>query len=109
MGWFEEKAKQVSPAVVVAFGIELVSRYGKAGELREMLEFAEAVATERAERYVSKVFYDSKAGLCTFELVDGVLRGDPVGRVLWAAADSTIRHFDLFDMSGGLIFQHEDA
>ncbi|SFK45570.1 hypothetical protein [Azotobacter beijerinckii] len=102
MGYFEEKAEQVSPAVVVAFGIELCSRYGKAAELREMLAFAEAVAIERAERYVSKVFYDSAANLCTFELADGVQRFDPVGCVLWEAADSTIEQFELFEVIGGL-------
>jgi len=102
MGWFEEKAEQVSPAHVVAFGIELVSRHGKASELREMLAFAEAVAARQAERYVSKVFYDSAANLCTFELVEVVQQFDPVGRVLWEAADSTIEQFELFGVIGGM-------
>lgn len=103
MGFFEEKAEQVSPAQVVAFGIELHSRYGKVAELREMLAFAEAVATERAERYVGKVFYDSAANLCTFELRNGVQQFDPVGRMLWAAADSTIEQFEMFGAIGGMM------
>lgn len=102
MGWFEEQVEQVSPAVVVAFGIELLSRHGKAAELREMLAFAEAVAAKQAERYVSKVFYDSAANLCSFELAEVVQQFDPVGRVLWAAADSTIEQFEMFEVIGGL-------
>ena len=101
--FFEEKSEQVVPGAMAAFGIQLLSRYGRARELREMLDFAERTARLGAQRYVISVFYDSQACLCTFELADIVRQGDPVGRALWAAADESIEQFEMFGVIGGLM------
>lgn len=64
---FDEKAPQLSTRTLTAFGIELETRYGKCDEMIEMLEFTHLAAERGAAAFVKKLFYDSKAGLCTFE------------------------------------------
>lgn len=76
--WFDEKAGQVYPGVMVAFGIPIESRYSKVVEVSEMLEFARAVAKSGVAHYVTGVFYDSKCGVCTVRLEGSVEVGDLV-------------------------------
>jgi hypothetical protein len=45
--WAGEKVPEVEPTGLAAFGIDIISRYGKARELFEMLEFCEGVAKLR--------------------------------------------------------------
>jgi len=84
--WFGEKDTQVSPAQFEAFGVSVWSRYGKAGEIAEMLLFVRDVAWEGLESVLEQVFYDSKADLCTFEFSpDFDLKGHKADTVLSCA------------------------
>ena len=90
--YFEEKATQVTPESVMAFGIPLISRYGKACELSDMLLFANEVAHAGLEKRVTKVFYDSKACLCSFEFTSDL---DPREEaILYKAAKKNIAQFE---------------
>lgn len=100
--WFGEKSRQAYPGVMVAFGIELNSRYDRAHELVEMLQFAECAAKAGCEKYVKKVLYDSKADLCTFNLAPEVRDGDLIAERLLKCAKLTIRQFDWF----GVVLGH---
>ena len=95
--YFEEKASQVEPGDLVAFGINLISRYSKAGELIEMLSFAQQAALAGVADAVEEVFYDSKACICSFKFTRDISLGDPIERKLLAAAKATIGQFDWFD------------
>ncbi len=92
--YFDEKAGQVEPGDLVAFGINIISRYSKAGELIEMLSFAKQAALAGVADSVDEVFYDSKACLCTFKFNGDITLGDPVERKLFTAAKETIDQFD---------------
>lgn len=94
---FSDKGHQVSPDTIDAFGISLNSRYGKCGEMVEMLQFAEAAAVGAVAHYVKEVSYDSKASICAFELDESVTEGSEIERELFAIAKKTIRHFFWFD------------
>ena len=95
--YFDEKASQVEPGNLVAFGINLISRYSKAGELIEMLSFAQKAALAGVAGTVEEVFYDSKACLCSFKFRQDISLGDPIERKLFAAAIESIGQFDWFD------------
>lgn len=92
--YFDEKASQVEPGNLVAFGINLVSRYSKVGELIEMLSFAQKAALAGVADAVKEVFYDSKACVCSFKFNGNIAPGDPIERKLFAAAKETIDQFD---------------
>ena len=107
--WFGEKSSQIEPCVLKAFGIEIFSRYGQSSELIQMMQFAEECAKRKVEHYVQKVFYDSKACMCSFELDDAVKEGDAVANAIHAAASETIGQYLWFDMvehCGELIDQY---
>ena len=97
---FGEKSHQVKPGNLIAFGIEIDSRYCKAYELIEMINFARLVAEEGISHYVFSVFYDSQACLCTFTLDPVVLENDPIGQKILKAAKESIGQFELFDNIG---------
>lgn len=94
--YFDEKSQQVSPSSLDVFGIDISSRYGKANEIIEMINFSRLAAQSNVAHYVNNIFYDSKANLCTFELATSVKLGDPVANVLKIAALETIGQFDWF-------------
>jgi hypothetical protein len=71
MNWFGEKAQQVDAGPMKAFGVKILSRYQRASEIREMLDFCEGLARMRLAQYVMRVFYDSGADLCSIESVPG--------------------------------------
>ncbi|MGS5088239.1 hypothetical protein ACVC7V_17285 [Hydrogenophaga sp. A37] len=91
--WFGEKSTQLDISGLTAFGIPVSTRYGRSGEMVEMVEFAEALAKERLEGYVKNVFYDSKADICDIEFTDSRLQGTPVDDAMLAAAKKTISQF----------------
>jgi hypothetical protein len=91
--WFDEKTQQVMPDTITAFGIKLVSRYGQAGELRDMLLFAELAAEEGLADRVDQLFYDSKACLCIPEFVPGYEFGSPDDAVLFKCALKSLTQF----------------
>lgn len=94
---FDEKAEQVSPNILIAFGITLHSRYGKAMELSQMLDFASSVAWVGHEKLVKELFYDSKACLCTFEFTHKIKIGEPIEIELLSIAKKTIGQFMWID------------
>lgn len=93
MDYFDEKAHQVSPAAVNAFGINLMTRYAKADELVEMLNFAKLAAVAHLHTLVKELFYDSKACLCTIELEDESQWHSDEGLQLRECAARSIRQF----------------
>lgn len=62
--WFTEKPYQVDICSFRAFGIEIMSRHGKAREVVEMLRFCEALAKDGLNDFVENCFYDGNADLC---------------------------------------------
>lgn len=98
--FFAEKAAQVNPGGLESFGIAISSRYSKASELVQMLEFTEQAALNNVAHYVQSVFYDSKACICSFELEASVKEGDPVCQAIEDAARSTVSQFELFGIVG---------
>ncbi|TXG87844.1 MAG: hypothetical protein E6R10_07210 [Rhodocyclaceae bacterium] len=92
-GWFRGKGQQVTPATIVAFGIPIQSRYSKAREVVEMLEFARLAAESGVAGYVSSVFYDSKSCCCTIEPNEEAKRQAIVLHTIYACADRTISMF----------------
>lgn len=98
--YFGEKTHQVIPESLIAFGMDISSRYGKAQELIQMIQFAQEACKQGVSNYVKSVFYDSKAGICTFELDPAVKAGDRVAEALWRAAKKTISQFDMLGSVG---------
>jgi len=92
--YFDEKAEQVDTGHLVAFGIKIISRYSKAGELIEMLSFAKKAALAGVADSVQEVFYDSNACFCTFEFNGDIVPGDPIEQKIFAAAKATISQFE---------------
>ncbi len=88
--WFGEKTEQVDSDAIVAFGIPIESRYSKEIEVSEMLKFASTVAKARIAHYVTRVFYDTKCGVCTIVPDVSVKVGDFVYETILNAAQQTI-------------------
>jgi hypothetical protein len=59
--WFGDKAHQVEPGAMTAFGISVRSRYSKAAELVDMIQFAQLAAKHGLADFVDAVEWDSKA------------------------------------------------
>lgn len=95
MDYFGEKTHQISSEHMTAFGISLLTRYGKADEMAEMLRFAQLAAANGLHELVKEVFYDSQACLCTIELYDDRFFDTEFGPALKACALKTIRQFQL--------------
>lgn len=94
--YFEEKSHQVTPGSLLAFGVDISSRYGKANEIIEMINFSRIAAQNEVAHYIKNVFYDSKANYCTIELNESVKNCDPVAIALKQAALESIGQFDWF-------------
>ncbi|WP_448097855.1 hypothetical protein [Luteibacter yeojuensis] len=88
-----EKVTEVEPSGLTAFGIDISSRYGKAGELVEMLEFCEGVAKLGLERFIAEVFYDSKAGICSFAVAADAVVAKADSHAMLIIAQRTITQF----------------
>ncbi|MDH6185509.1 hypothetical protein [Polaromonas sp. CG_23.6] len=93
MDFFAEKAHQISDDGLTAFGIGLLTRYGKADEMAEMLTFARLAAAKGLHELVKEVFYDSQANLCTIELFDDSLYLSAQGLALRDCAAQSLRQF----------------
>jgi hypothetical protein len=83
---FSDKAHQIVPSQISAFGIGIGSRNGKCTEIIEMLEFSQAVAVASVAHYVKEIDYDSKASICSFMLDDAVVEGGELEQALLAIA-----------------------
>ncbi len=92
--FFDEKAVQVSPGSLTAFGVHIISRHSKASELIEMLSFVQAAARDDISDVLDEVFYDSNSCCCSFRFKHELPLGDPVERKLLAAAEKTIGQFE---------------
>jgi hypothetical protein len=95
--YFGEKTRQVEPSVLQAFGINIISRYGQADELIELMQFAQLAAAKKVSQYVKVAFYDSKAFCCTFELDASIQQGDLRANTILEAATASISVFLWFD------------
>ena len=94
ISWFCEKGTQVKPSRLVAFGIPIDSRYGKATEIRCMLAFVERAALTGVARYIASVFYDSKACICGYELRGTAFRQPAVLETIRECALMTLPQFE---------------
>lgn len=95
--WWSEKGSQVEPGALVAFGIPLQSRYGKAHEIMEMLAFAQLSAQAGVAGYVESVFYDSQSCCCTVQVKPGAERRPDVIELIGDCGDRTLCQFTLGD------------
>jgi hypothetical protein len=104
--WNEEQPQSVTQSVGssqrvpydgnTAYGIVISSRHDSEGEIKEMVNFAEAIHQRSLAPYVRSLFYDSNSCCCNFELVDEV---DPYGTIaneLLEIALETIGQFEWF-------------
>ena len=92
--WTEDRAKQLEPNHITAFGIRLVSRHAKAYEMRELLSFATAAAEANVNMFVSEVFYDSGSSCCSFELSGALEGAGPAAKqAILSAAEQTLSQF----------------
>jgi len=94
--WLDFEEKQLSVSKIHAFDIQILSRYSKAWEMIEMLNFANEAAHARMSHLVKEIFYDSKANICTFELSESLKQGSNEERELLKIATSTISQFMWF-------------
>ena len=92
---FEDKYRQLSIDTLEAFGIRLQSRYAKASEMREMLDFAEMVAKKELHTLVASLFYDSGACLCEIKTVEPL--SDEEEQAIFKIARHTITQFQWND------------
>ncbi|BCR05056.1 hypothetical protein DESUT3_21250 [Desulfuromonas versatilis] len=95
--WFDEKTGQVKPESFTAFDIAISSRYGKAYEIIEMLNFSQQISRKNMAHYVKSIFYDSKGCICNFELESTVINGGQISSQLLDIARNTISQFMWFD------------
>lgn len=96
--YFEDKKGQVNEYALVAFGVDIESRHGKARELSELLAFADELAKNRCQHLVKKAFYDSNSCCCTFTFADEIDRFDIEAHIVLDAASRTISQFEWFGM-----------
>jgi hypothetical protein len=96
VNYFEEKARQIDPGELTAFGMVISSRYDQADEMVELIAFARLVAEKKVTPYVKQACYNSKASLCTIELDSSVHEEDAVADAILEAATETLTQFDWF-------------
>lgn len=94
MDYFAEKAHQISNESMLAFGVPVLTRYGRASEMAEMLMFMQYAAARGLHTLVKEVFYDSQACVCTIELHDPQGYLSQSGLALRECAQRAIRQFD---------------
>ncbi|MCC7732758.1 hypothetical protein [Klebsiella pneumoniae] len=96
VNYFEEKAAQISVGGMTAFGITISTRYDRAGEMAEMLQFTKKAARAGLHHFVEEIFYDSKADLCTFKFVDGFDQNGEDAQKFKRIAAETIGQYYIF-------------
>ena len=85
MDYFDEKSAEISVEDMTSFGIHIHTRYGKAWQMAEMLQFTTDVANLDLHRAIAKVFYDSKNDTCYFDLTDDQLPPEKNSAILECA------------------------
>jgi hypothetical protein len=96
--FFDEKSIQVEPSSLTAFGVDINSRYGKASELCEMLQFMQDIALNGAGHYIKSIFYDSKAALCFIEVHEDLVEQDDALTVIYDIAKKYICPFSIMNL-----------
>lgn len=99
--WFGEKTDQVEPNSITAFGIKCSSRYSKARELTDMLNFCEECTRKGVNIYITRLFYDSKSCLCNIDYDNDQARKDHVQDIIRDIADNTLEQHDMDGYIGG--------
>ncbi|SOT93563.1 hypothetical protein [Xanthomonas arboricola] len=102
MDYFEEKSAEISVEEMTSFGVHIHTRYGKAWQMAEMLQFTTDLANLDLHQAVAKAFYDSKNNICNFELVDD----EPPSEVSAAILKCAMRRITQFEW-GGRIYHGE--
>ncbi|SOT93772.1 MULTISPECIES: hypothetical protein [Xanthomonas] len=92
MSYFEEKSEEISVNSMTSFGIGVITRYGKAWQMAEMLMFTSALSARGLHPLVSNVFYDSKSDCCSFEFSQEISPDEKDG--ILACAEKHISQFD---------------
>jgi hypothetical protein len=95
--YFADKATQVEPSNLDAFGITIISRYGQAYEIVEMLNFTKETAVQGLAHYIAEIFYDSKACICSFKFTDNKTLSSSQKDSLFELAEKYISQFDWDD------------
>lgn len=106
--WFEEKATQIEPGGFIAFGIQCSSRYGKKYELIDMLNFCEQCACKRVNKYITSLFYDSKACICDIEYNEEQSYIDGVHDIILNIANKTLSQHAMDGFYDGYIHNIEN-
>jgi len=96
---FSEKERQVEPGRIQVFGIHVESRYQKADELIEMMQFCYIATREGLNFWIKELFYDSKACMCNIEFHDLDLMKMPQNEQdkLFSIADRVLDQFQWVD------------
>ena len=97
INWLDFEKEQLSVSKIHAFDIQLWSRYSKAWEMIEMLNFVNKIAYGKLEYLITEVFYDSKSNICTFTFVDEFQNGSENESKILQIAKTTISQFLWFD------------
>jgi len=107
--YFDEKIQQVEfKDGMKSFGIEIESRYEKAWEIAEMLNFTTNVAMHELHSYVESVYYDSKANICSFKLSSNLEQYSEAAEKIKLCARNTISQFEMFGyIDHGLEYKKE--
>lgn len=96
--YFEEKSQQVFyQGKLKSFGITINSRYDRAKEIIEMINFTYLLARYQIEHLVKDIYYESGSCLCTFTLCDSVQEFDESYTLIAKAASKTISQYQLYD------------
>lgn len=92
--FFAEKTQQVDPHSFTSFGIEIISRYGNASEIIEMIKFTKHLASQGVGHYVKQVYFDSKAAFCSVYVSKDVQEDDLVDLKIRSAAAQNISVYE---------------
>lgn len=95
--YFFEKAPQMDIFSITAFGIELVTRYGRANEMAQMLNFSCKIADAGLHPLIKGVFYDSDPLQCSFTFLNDEFPTGEAEKRIHEIATETIANFEWID------------
>jgi len=94
--YFGEKSEQVTISKFEAFGVCVTSRYGKATEIIELINFSKHVCLSDVSGFIISVFYDSKSSCCSFEIDSSLKETSIIAKRIFEAAIACISQFEWF-------------
>jgi hypothetical protein len=77
-------------------GISITSRSNIPREIAEMTKFCELLAQRGLAGHVERIYYDSKANLCSFKFSENLTEDNPASLEIKDVALETIGQFDWF-------------